>query len=468
LILIIYSFSVVNDGLDKVLQKVQDFIGQHQLLSKDRVNIVALSGGADSVALLRVLLKLGYPVEAAHCNFLLRGNESQRDEDFVKELCSGLDVSLHIIHFDTRTYASLHQVSIEMAARELRYRYFEQLRHDLNAENICVAHHADDAVETLLMNLLRGSGIHGLTGIRPRRDHVVRPLLGVTRREIVAFLEDIGQAYVTDSTNLVADVLRNKIRLQLLPALREVNPRADEHIRQTARLLAEVEKVYNSAMDSAVSRVMPSSNVISVEALKSEVSSESVLFEILSPLGFSPDSIGRIARSVGLAALDNPSSQGRDARGRMFSSPTHDLVIDRGRIIWEEHREPMKPFVIPEAGNYRVGEKRLSVTVSATVDIIKDPSVACLDAGTLSFPLTLRPVGVGDRFVPLGMNGSRLVSDFLTDRKLNLLEKRRQLVLTDAKGTIVWLVGQRTDNRFRVTAATRQMLIISFGEAPLW
>ena len=178
-----------------MLNKVKDFIAQHQLMSRDRLQIVALSGGADSVALLLILRQLGYRIEAAHCNFHLRGEESNRDENFVKSLCKKLDIPLHLIHFESVEYAHLHQVSLEMACRDLRYGYFRQLRQDLEAETVCVAHHRDDAVETLLMNLLRGSGIHGLTGIRAKNDYIVRPLLGLSRQEIEEYLHSIGQDY---------------------------------------------------------------------------------------------------------------------------------------------------------------------------------------------------------------------------------------------------------------------------------
>ena len=172
--------------LRKIEETVRQYIAKEQLLSADALHLVALSGGADSVALLLILKRLGYTVEAVHCNFHLRGEESNRDEIFVRELCEKVEVKLHLIHFDTVAYAELHQVSIEMAARQLRYRYFEQLRQDIGAEEVCVAHHRDDAVETLLMNLVRGTGIHGLTGIRPRNGHVVRPLLCLSREQIVS------------------------------------------------------------------------------------------------------------------------------------------------------------------------------------------------------------------------------------------------------------------------------------------
>ena len=215
-------------------QKISDYISKHSLLSRDALHLVALSGGADSVALLRILRDLDYQIEAAHCNFHLRGAESDRDEAFVRQLCDSLGIKLHLIHFDTETYASVHQVSIEMAARELRYGYFRSLCKDIGAETVCVAHHRDDAVETFLMNLLRGSGIHGLTGIRPKNGQIVRPLLCVGRQDILDYLHSIGQDYVTDSTNLESIVLRNKLRLQVLPLLKQLNPKAVENIDKTA------------------------------------------------------------------------------------------------------------------------------------------------------------------------------------------------------------------------------------------
>ena len=249
-----------------MLNKVADFIAKHGLLSREGLHLVALSGGADSVALLLILKDLGYRIEAAHCNFHLRGEESNRDEEFVKNLCEEKGVPLHLIHFDTKGYADLHQVSIEMAARELRYGYFRQLRQDIGAEKVCVAHHRDDAVETLLMNLMRGSGVHGLTGIRAHHDEIVRPLLALSRQEIEDYLHSIGQSYVTDSTNLIDDILRNKLRLNAMPLLKTINPKASENIWKTACRMAEAERVFDAAMESAKMR-SPSSAADDVAAV---------------------------------------------------------------------------------------------------------------------------------------------------------------------------------------------------------
>ena len=208
---------------DPFLFKVDRSIMANALMQKDLLYLVALSGGADSVALLLSLKRLGFNVEAVHCNFHLRGEESDRDEKYCRNLCNNEGVRLHVVHFDTISYASLHKQSIEMAARNLRYSYFRQLASDIGAAGICVGHHIEDSVETLLINLIRGTGINGLTGIGMRNGIILRPLLEVTRQEIEEFLKKQGVSYVTDSTNLVDDVTRNRIRLNIMPLIREIN-----------------------------------------------------------------------------------------------------------------------------------------------------------------------------------------------------------------------------------------------------
>ena len=231
---------------------IQKYIEEKQLFTLHDKVLVALSGGADSVALLRVLLVLGYHCEAAHCNFHLRGEESDRDERFVNELCKGLGVTLHVTHFDTVAYASRHHVSIEMAAREMRYDWFEQLRKERGMAVIAVAHHRDDSVETFLLNLIRGAGINGLKGISPHNGCIVRPLLEVSRQDILDYLRCLRQGYVTDSTNLQDEYMRNKIRLNILPMLRELNPSVSESIAETSRRLTDVSLIYNKEIEDAI------------------------------------------------------------------------------------------------------------------------------------------------------------------------------------------------------------------------
>ena len=241
------------------VNQVRHFAHHHQLFTPRGKYIIALSGGADSVSLLLVLKhlesELGITLEAAHCNFHLRGDESLRDEQFCQQLCRRLHVPLHLVHFDTHAYADLHHVSIEMAARDLRYAYFEQLRHDIHAHDICVAHHRDDSVETLLLNLVRGTGLRGLRGIQPRNAHIIRPLLSHSRQQIEQYLDALGESYVTDSTNLHNDVKRNKIRLNIIPLLRELNPSASQSIFETSLRVTEALKIFDDAIQHAIADV---------------------------------------------------------------------------------------------------------------------------------------------------------------------------------------------------------------------
>ena len=430
-----------------MIKKVSEFIASNRLLDKKGLYLTALSGGADSVALLLILRQLGYSVEAIHCNFHLRGKESDRDELFCVSLCEKLGVKLHRIHFDTHEYAALHKVSIEMAARELRYQYFFQLKSDLGAAGVCVAHHRDDSVETVLLNLVRGTGLRGLRGIQPSHDGVIRPLLCVSRQEIESFLLEEGQDYVTDSTNFETEFSRNRIRLEVLPLLREINPSASDNIFRMTQLLGEAEKLLDEVVKSH------HNDVLDIAKLDTMTSPRYLLYEVMKDYGFSSDQVEQMFR------------QRHGESGRLFVSETHEVAIDRGRFIVEKKNDDeAKTLVIPEPGTYVVDEKvKIRVERMPFTDgiVSRDSRVATLDASTLAFPLTLRTVMPGDRFHPFGMQGSRLVSDYLTDRKKNIFEKRRQLVVADATGAIVWLVGERTDDRNKVREGTSEVLLIT-------
>ena len=438
-----------------MLNKVGDYIRRERLLSRDGLHIVALSGGADSVALLLIMHRLGYHIEAAHCNFHLRGEESERDEAFVKSLCQSLSIPIHLIHFDTKEYASLHQVSIEMAARGLRYKYFEQLRQDIGAETVCVAHHRDDAVETLLMNLLRGSGIHGLTGIRPRNGHIVRPLLCLSRGEVESFLQEAGQQYMNDSTNFMDNVVRNKVRLNVIPLLKRINPSASENIYKTACYLGEAEKVIDESIRVQKAQLIrkdheeQTETVGIAELLKLPVPSF-FLHEWLAPYGFNSAQTTEI-----LSLLEGKS-------GREFHAGKYLLLIDRAALVLTPQQPPLKSLRIPEAGLYRYDDnRRFDIVASRNIIVSKSSDCATIDAALVKFPLVVRPIQTGDKFIPYGMSGHKLVSDYLTDLKMDIVSKRRQLVLTDCEGNILWLVGQRTDNRYRVTDQTTSVLSIT-------
>ena len=419
--------------------KVSAYINKHKLLNANDLYIVALSGGADSVALLLLLKEGGFNVHAAHCNFLLRGSESDRDEAFCVDLCRQLGVELHRAHFATREYAEAHKVSVEMAARELRYNWFEQLRKDIGAVGICVAHHRDDSVETVLLNMIRGTGLRGLTGIQPRNGYVLRPLLCVSRDEIEHFLAKRGQKYVIDSTNLETDVKRNKVRLQVLPLLRTLNPAVSDNIQRMVENVAEAQIVLDSLLDN-----FKKHNTLELRELEKYGSSEYVIYEWLKNYGFN----GTQARQV----LEAETGK------IMSSSQGYDVLKDRERLIIERTLKPFNPMRIPEEGMYVLDEKmRISLRKCAAY-VSKKPFVATFDAQKVVFPLTVRRVEEGDWMIPFGMRGRKLLSDLMTDRKMTVFEKRRQLVVVDAQDVIVWAVGLRIADSVAVAETTQSVL----------
>ncbi len=427
-----------------MLSKVKDYIKKHKLLSLSDLYIVALSGGADSVALLLLLDEMGYKVHALHCNFHLRGEESDRDERFCDDLCLKKNIPFHRIHFDTLMYAETHKMSVEMAARELRYRYFEQLRKDIGAEAICVAHHQDDTVETVLLNLVRGTGLRGLTGIQPRNGAILRPLLCVTRTEIEAYLATKQQDYVTDSTNLETDFVRNKIRLQVVPLLRQLNPAVSENIVRTAEHLTEAQKVLDAVVDT-----YKGSNQLDLCALQQVGSAEYIVFEWLKQYGFNGSQVQQVISAE---------------TGSIFSSPTgYEVLKDRDRLLVEPTIMAFTPIRIPEEGTYVLpDDRRLNVRRSNPF-VSKDSHEATLDARQVRFPLTVRRVEEGDWMIPYGMTGRKLLSDLMTDLKMSLFDRRRQLVVVDAQGAVVWAIGLRTDHRCRVTDATQEVIAIKIN-----
>lgn len=416
-------------------ERVIQYINQEQLFAPTDKVLIALSGGADSVALLCLLQTLGYDCEAAHCNFHLRGEESDRDEAFVRRLCAKRQVHLHTTHFDTTRIAEERHISIEMAARELRYEWFDEVRKACNAAVTAVAHHQDDSVETFLLNLIRGTGINGLRGIRPKNGHIVRPLLCLSRKEIISYLNRIGQDYVTDSTNLQDEYTRNKIRLNLLPMMQEINPSVKESILSTAGHLNDASTLYKKGIEEGRKRVQTAEG-IHIGALMQEAAPETLLFEILYPLGFNAAQVKDIYRSL----------EGQS--GKVFASGKWRIVKDREYLLVETCRKTVQPALTMEEHD-----------VTEDFVVPRDKETACFDADKLLHPLSLRLWQQGDSFIPFGMKGRKKVSDYMTDRKYSLLRKEQQWVLC-CGDDIIWLVGERTDNRFRVDENTRRAVII--------
>lgn len=436
---------------------VRAYIEKHQLLADGRPVLVGFSGGADSVALLSLLVQLDYPCMALHCNFHLRGDESLRDERFAEQTARKLGVPFYKTDFDTTAYAALHHLSIEMAARELRYNWFEEMRCQLGAQAIAVAHHRDDSVETVLMNLIRGTGVRGLGGIRPKNGYVVRPLLAVSRSEILAWLEEQQQTYVTDSTNLSDAYTRNFIRLRVLPLLEELNPSVKTAISRTADHLAETEAIYLYMVEHARRELMAGDDLrIPIGRLMEYPSPATILYELLKPYGFSRQVADDVFRSLA------------GASGKQFYSADYRLLKDREYLL-------LSPIAHEEIEEYSITSDSISANnwqgpvelsfrktvISTDFNIRKDKHIAYFDYDKLSFPLTLRRWKEGDWFVPFGMKGRKKLSDYFSDHKFSRMEKEQVWLLCSGKN-ILWIVGERSDDRFRIDKTTKSVLVVNF------
>jgi len=438
-----------------ILKKVELYIEKNKLLFPEKGKIlVGVSGGRDSVALLDILIKLGYRCTVAHCNFHLRGEESDRDEKFVQQLSFNLNIPYYSVDFDTVNYAKQKNISIEMAARELRYSWFTSLAEKINAQAIAIAHHADDNVETLLMHLVRGTGLKGLTGISPKNGLIVRPLLCCTRNEINGYIKNNNLSFIEDSTNQSVDFQRNKIRLQVIPLLEEINPSVKKVLSESIERFSEINTFYENAIEKIKKQLLTVDNdqlKINIDLLCKQASPKTILFEILHPYGFNESIVQDIEKHL------------HDESGKIFYSPTHYLIKDRNYlIISNKIKKNETTFFITENDSEISFPIQLSITRKKKEQnfvISKDNRIIQIDASLIQYPLTLRRWTNGDTFFPFGMNRQKKLSDFFIDQKLNLKQKAETWLLL-SQNQIVWVVGLRLDNRFKITESTQEVLEI--------
>lgn len=420
--------------------------------------LAAVSGGADSAALLHLLAEGGYGPVAAHCNFHLRGAESDRDEAFVRDMCGRMGVELLVAHFDTRRVAAERHVSIEMAARDLRYEWFGKILDERGIPCVAVAHHADDDAETVLLNMTRGTGPRGLTGMKARQGRVVRPLLGMSREDIENYCKAKGLEYVTDSSNASDDFARNKIRHHVVPVLKAINPSFLATMRSNASHIAGVMAVFEHEarrFEAANVRRDETATRIDADALRASPCAEPYLHEILAPMGFSADAVARMARCVEMGHS-----------GRVFHAKGLRAVVDRREVIVtpaEATDRATEALIGADTGETWEPAHLLLRQFDAPPGFVpsRDAARMHLDASKIAFPLTLRHWRAGDAFHPLGMRGSKKLSDFFVDSKVSLPRKDAATVLEESGGGIVCIVGMRIDDRYKLTGATRRVLEVT-------
>lgn len=429
------------------------FVNEHQLALRPTPTLLAVSGGVDSMVLAELFRRADFPFAVAHCNFGLRGDESDADEHFVRHWADAAGVPCHVRHFDTQQTADRERISIQMAARDLRHAWFAELLDAFGYTYLALAHHADDSIETVLLNLVRGTGLPGLLGIAPVRGRMIRPLLYTSKQEILDFARTHTITWREDSSNATDHYRRNVLRHQVLPVLQQLNPSLEGTFRHTTERL----RAANSLLDFFLSdwktqAVRPVGDAlhVSLDMLRQAHEPAYQLHSVLEPFGYNYTQTQDI-----VAALDASS-------GKQFHSLTHTIVKDRSDLIISpiHHSSAIKSVQIQEDTTQidLLGKDTLVITrhpYSSDFKPASDPHTAYFDAALLRFPLTVRPWQQGDWFCPFGMKGKRKkVSDLLVDNKVPRSQKSQCLVLLNGDEAVLWVIGMRTDDRFQLRAST--------------
>ena len=436
-----------------MLERFRTFVHEHDLVGAGDITLLAVSGGVDSVVMADLFSKAGYKFAIAHCNFRLRGAESEGDEEFTKQLADRLRVPFCSKSFDTLEYSKRQGISIQMAARDLRYLWFDELMDRHGFDSVAAAHHLDDEAESFLINLFRGTGIAGLHGIMVKRGRIIRPMMFATRSDIEKYASDNNLDFRKDSSNSEDDYLRNRIRHFVIPEFEKADPDFRAGIRDTIMRIRDAEIIYRQAIEdhrASLFRIEDDRVRISIEELRRLQPLQSWIFELFRDYGCNEAAAKDIADS-----LDS-------IPGKVFHFKEYKLLKDRDDLILtycsDDTGEEVQidSDLISTDSPVKLVFKRMD---AAGYDIRKEASVAALDEDKLRFPLILRRWKPGDFFHPLGMQEKKKLSDFFTDMKINLFDKQKIWLLCSGDD-IVWIVGHRIDNRYKVTPATKRVLEI--------
>jgi len=439
-------------------QRFEQYLSKECHVSPSDRILVTVSGGSDSMCLLHLLLQLRMDIAIVHCNFQLRGHESDEDENFVRQQAEKFSIPCFVKRFNTSEYAQTTGVSIQETARELRYAYFEHIRQTHRYHWVATAHHADDSIETFFINLIRGTGLKGITGIKPVNESVIRPLLFAFREEIEQYCNENQIPFRTDSSNLSDKYLRNYLRHHIIPALEQLNPAFRSTMLRNMANFQQAAKIYQHYVRHELHQMaqyQPDGMItFSINKITQQPSPALALLELLQPFGFSPDTCNEILRTL------------EGETGKEFFSTTHRLVRDRNQLV-------IAPLAEDQNVKFYIEKNSKTVTLPIQLNLmeynasdytIKDnPNIAALDADKITFPLLLRHWQKGDYFVPLGMKNFKKLSDFFIDLKLSRIQKDRAWILANGQD-IVWIVGLRIDDRYKITPQTKNILEIEWKQ----
>jgi len=433
-----------------MLSKFKSHINTKLPFLKGKKLLLACSGGVDSVVLAHLCKSEGLDIALAHCNFKLRGTESDGDEAFVRNLASSLELEVLVKEFDTLDYAQNHRGSVQMAARELRYQWFNQLLADKSFDCLLTAHHLDDDLETFLINLSRGTGLEGLLGIPEQNDKVIRPLLVFTRQEIMAYAEEQKIQWREDSSNSESKYLRNKIRHGIVPKLKELHPTFVQNFIQTQSYLHQTSDLVNNHLEEVKTRLFQKADgtiKVNIADLQKLQPLQAYLYGLFHGFGFSDwEAVHGLLTSMS---------------GKEVLSKTHRLLKDRDQLILSKIKTRVNEH-FPVFDKDTMLEQPIKLTMEK-VDSVTKPltNTVFLDKEKLNFPMVLRNWGKGDYFYPFGMKGKKKLSKFFKDEKIDVVSKEKQWLLC-SDDEIVWVVGKRADERFRVDDSTRQIVKITW------
>ncbi len=441
-----------------MLDLFEKYVSDNKLFTPANKILLGVSGGIDSVVMTDLFIRKKINIGIAHCNFQLRGNESEDDQKFVEDLAENIDIPLYIKKFDTKEYARNNNLSVQMAAREMRYEWFNEIKQKHGYMYIAIGHNLDDAIETFFINLLRGTGIRGLTGIRPKNMNIVRPLLFATRKEILQYSQERKIKFREDSSNKETKYIRNKIRHHIIPELGKISPDFNITMIETFERLKETETILRKSVEKTRSDLLTESSgkqLIDIDKLKTVRPLNTVLYEIIKDYGFNYQTVKNIIS--GLNGIP----------GKKFFSATHRIVKDRKYLIITDNKRSDFKLTMVDDGVAEI-EYPVPLTFSRFVRpenyyIPKDKKWAVIDAGKVSFPMKLRKWKQGDRFIPLGMKNSKKLSDFFTDQKLSVPDKE-DIWLLISGSQIVWIVNFRIDDRVKVDDNTNDILLIEYRQ----